>query len=250
MPDLTIKPNAGSGNKVIIQDQAGAAVLTTADSGATLGNSTQDNITRLGTVTTGTYNATIGSTATNNLAGGLRLITTATNTSGSVGSFYLADIFSATYMWYEIHLICWPSTDGGQLYCYPGGTAGSTFSQQASGKIDGSLTRHYTGNTTDTMDNNTGNDFWQMKYSDRNQEDHARHAKLIFHDPYSTGTRTQLWGHMIWGHGSNTTQSLFGTFGGSIRDAGRTCGLKFNYHTGNISYKVAVYGQVGSAVGI
>ena len=33
MPDLTIKPNAGHGNKVIIQDQAGAAVLTTADSG-------------------------------------------------------------------------------------------------------------------------------------------------------------------------------------------------------------------------
>ena len=33
MPDLTIKPNSGSGNKVIIQDQAGAAVLTTADSG-------------------------------------------------------------------------------------------------------------------------------------------------------------------------------------------------------------------------
>ena len=58
MPDLTIKPNAGSGNKVIIQDQAGAAVLTTADSGATLGNSTQDNITRLGTVTTGNLSNT------------------------------------------------------------------------------------------------------------------------------------------------------------------------------------------------
>ena len=38
MPDLTIKPNAGSGNKVIIQDQAGTPVLTTADSGATLAN--------------------------------------------------------------------------------------------------------------------------------------------------------------------------------------------------------------------
>ena len=35
MPDLTIKPNAGSGNKVIIQDQAGGAVMTTADSGIT-----------------------------------------------------------------------------------------------------------------------------------------------------------------------------------------------------------------------
>ena len=64
MPDLTIKPNAGSGNKVILQDQAGGVVLTTADSGATLGNSTQDNITRLGTVTTGTMNNTIGSSAT------------------------------------------------------------------------------------------------------------------------------------------------------------------------------------------
>ncbi len=38
MPDLTIKPNAGSGNKLIFQDQAGGAVLTTADSGATIAN--------------------------------------------------------------------------------------------------------------------------------------------------------------------------------------------------------------------
>ena len=53
MPDLIIKPTATSGNKLILQDQAGGAVLTTADSGATLGNSTQDNITRLGTVTAG-----------------------------------------------------------------------------------------------------------------------------------------------------------------------------------------------------
>ena len=38
MPDLIIKPAAQSGNKVIIQDQAGAAVLTTSDSGADLTN--------------------------------------------------------------------------------------------------------------------------------------------------------------------------------------------------------------------
>jgi hypothetical protein len=54
MPDLIIKPENTSGNKLILKDQAGGAVLTTSDSGATLGNSTQDNITRLGTVTTGT----------------------------------------------------------------------------------------------------------------------------------------------------------------------------------------------------
>ena len=40
MPDLIIKPAAQSGNKVIIQDQAGGAVLTTADSGATIANAT------------------------------------------------------------------------------------------------------------------------------------------------------------------------------------------------------------------
>jgi len=36
MSDLLIKPEAGSGNKLILQDQAGNAVLTTADSGVTL----------------------------------------------------------------------------------------------------------------------------------------------------------------------------------------------------------------------
>ena len=34
MPDLIIKPQATSGNKVILQDQAGGAVLTTLDAGA------------------------------------------------------------------------------------------------------------------------------------------------------------------------------------------------------------------------
>tara|TARA_Y100000590_G_scaffold190629_1_gene216967 strand:+ start:1251 stop:1868 length:618 start_codon:yes stop_codon:yes gene_type:complete len=40
MADLIIKPQNISGDKVIIQDQAGGAVLTTADSGATIANST------------------------------------------------------------------------------------------------------------------------------------------------------------------------------------------------------------------
>ena len=62
MANLIIKPQNTSGDKVIKQDQAGNPVLTTADSGATLGNSTQDNITRLGTVTSGSI---AGGTITN-----------------------------------------------------------------------------------------------------------------------------------------------------------------------------------------
>ena len=40
MPDLIIKPKNQSGNKLILQDQAGGAVLTTADSGATIADAT------------------------------------------------------------------------------------------------------------------------------------------------------------------------------------------------------------------
>ena len=38
MPDLTIKPVAAAGNKLILQDQAGGSVLTTGDSGVTAGS--------------------------------------------------------------------------------------------------------------------------------------------------------------------------------------------------------------------
>ena len=40
MADLIIKPNAATGDKLILQDRAGGAVLTTADSGATIANAT------------------------------------------------------------------------------------------------------------------------------------------------------------------------------------------------------------------
>jgi hypothetical protein len=67
MPDLIIKPAAQSGNKVIIQDQAGGAVITTADSGATIANATLTSPTlnsptlvtpALGTVTSGNLSNT------------------------------------------------------------------------------------------------------------------------------------------------------------------------------------------------
>ena len=40
MADLIIKPATGDGNKLILQDKAGGAVLTTADSGATVSGAT------------------------------------------------------------------------------------------------------------------------------------------------------------------------------------------------------------------
>jgi hypothetical protein len=40
MANLVIRPASGTGNKVVVQDQAGGAVITTADSGATIANAT------------------------------------------------------------------------------------------------------------------------------------------------------------------------------------------------------------------
>ncbi len=58
MPDLIIKPNSATGNKLILQDQAGNAVLTTDDSaGAALGgNLTVSGLSTLtgNTIVTGT----------------------------------------------------------------------------------------------------------------------------------------------------------------------------------------------------
>jgi len=64
MADLLIKPLTGAGNTVTIQDQAGGAILTSADSGATLADGVQDNITRLGTVTTGNVDGAISDITT------------------------------------------------------------------------------------------------------------------------------------------------------------------------------------------
>ena len=53
MPDLTIKPVAAAGNKLILQDQAGGAVLTTGDSGATFSGG------NIGTATAGTLGSSV-----------------------------------------------------------------------------------------------------------------------------------------------------------------------------------------------
>ncbi len=62
MADLIIKPEATSGNKLILKDQAGGAVLTTTDSGATIA----DGI-ALGTPASGVLTNATGLVATTGL---------------------------------------------------------------------------------------------------------------------------------------------------------------------------------------
>ena len=84
MPDLTIKPNAGSGNKIIIQDQAGAAVLTTADSGATLANATLNS-------------PTLVTPALGTPASGVMTNMTGTLTNATFPAGHVVRVYSRTY---------------------------------------------------------------------------------------------------------------------------------------------------------
>ena len=72
MVDLVIRPTIGAGNKIIIQDQAGQPVLTTADSGATLNNVTGI----LSEITPGTSGNLLTSDGTNWTSGDARALGT------------------------------------------------------------------------------------------------------------------------------------------------------------------------------
>ena len=54
MADFIIKPVAAAGNKLILEDLAGGAVVTTSDSGATITSTTLNSPTLAGTVTSAT----------------------------------------------------------------------------------------------------------------------------------------------------------------------------------------------------
>ena len=69
MANLIIKPATGDGNKLILQDKAGGAVLTTADSGATIANATLNSPTMvtpaLGTPASGVVTNLTGALGSN-----------------------------------------------------------------------------------------------------------------------------------------------------------------------------------------
>ena len=74
MADLIIKPNSATGDKLILQDRAGGAVMTTADSGATIANATLNSPTlvtpALGTPASGVMTNMTGTPSAINLANG------------------------------------------------------------------------------------------------------------------------------------------------------------------------------------
>ena len=89
MVDLVIRPTIGAGNKIIIQDQAGQPVLTTADSGGALNNVTGT----LSEITPGTSGNLLTSDGTNwtSVALDSDLTTIAGLTPGTSGNLLTSD---------------------------------------------------------------------------------------------------------------------------------------------------------------
>ena len=127
MGNLIIKGKGGAGNKLILQDQAGAAVLTTADSGATLANGLAMGTPASVTLTNATFptghiigvqNAvmrgtqSIGTSLIDVTDGTTALSVTSTNTNAT--KFYIvAMVYCGTDNDVGTHFELWTEIDGG-----------------------------------------------------------------------------------------------------------------------------------------
>ena len=131
MANLIIKPQNTSGDKVIIQDQAGVAVLTTADSGATIANATLNSPTMvtpaLGTPASGVVTNLSGVLPVG-VTGGSGLTALASNPTVTLGS-------NATFPAGHVLQIKFTSGTGNQnstgSYVSPIGTAYIQITKQA-----------------------------------------------------------------------------------------------------------------------
>jgi hypothetical protein len=95
MADLIIKTATGDGNKLILQDKAGGAVLTTADSGATIANATIPTITGDVTITGDLVPSTPLSHRNMVINGGMNVAQRATSvTSTNSTSYHTVDRFN------------------------------------------------------------------------------------------------------------------------------------------------------------
>ena len=95
MANMIMRPATGSGNKIIIQDQAGAAVLTTADSGATINDGV---ILPAGTISGYTRTITTPTATQGNATSNVTLTGSSIAYTPTAGASYVVYEYSAYYM--------------------------------------------------------------------------------------------------------------------------------------------------------
>jgi len=219
MANLLIKPTTGSGNKVIIQDQDGGDILTSADSGATIANATlASDVTGgpqswYGWVLLETQTAsdvsekTIGSTST-------------------ITSTYDDYMIVTSFRNHTASTIIFQLTIGGSVL-------GSAYKTVSHGTDSSATTTNVTSGGYNFGFINSGSPANNNAY-DRTD------FKMYFSNPLST-----VYQHKVWGIASYTTSN------GYIRNAqfstrhdttGVLSAVKFYSQSGNISGTFKLYG--------
>ena len=105
MPDLIIKPTNTSGNKLILKDQAGGAVLTTADSGADYVGTTKGTIDSTATFPSGML---VQSKVLFTETGGSSIANDTTSYASVVGGSFTTKLASSASMiriWWETNQV-------------------------------------------------------------------------------------------------------------------------------------------------
>jgi len=103
--------------------QAGSGLDASDITSGTLGNTVQDNITRLGVVTSGTFNNVIGSSATVPASVGSSLVLVksvqgfAVNTTNDTSNGYVPDCFTSSYRDYWVFITGQIGTNEANLNC-------------------------------------------------------------------------------------------------------------------------------------
>ena len=136
MANMIIRPAAGTGNKVIVQDQAGGAVLTTADSGATLTAPTIANMANCtfpaGTITGYTRTSYTPSATQGNSTSNVTLTGSSVSYTPTTGASFVVYEYSAYLMGvgqYTLQL----------LHCKKNGSLVSGTNWQMNYRTDGSF---------------------------------------------------------------------------------------------------------------
>ena len=124
MANMIIRPATRTGNKVIVQDQAGAAVLTTADSGAAI----ESNVTNNAGVATGTIASAVTFPAGHVLEQKMVSITSGTEQSSGFSNLQLGSTITFSSVGAGETIVTWAF--GGSFSCKHSNRA--TMSSQAS----------------------------------------------------------------------------------------------------------------------
>jgi len=237
MGNLIIKGKGGAGNKLILQDQAGAAVLTTADSGATFSGG------NIGTVTAGTLAS--GVTGGSGLDGRswVKLQETVASNDATI-TMGSSSIFSSTYDLYIITITgLKPVTAGTDLrakYYLGGSLIGSNYRWSNIAHVY--ATELYRSEASEAYISIAGSINTGLESSN----DICLNGEIYVYDPSNTDLLTQIKGHLF--HFNNSNQPQLVHVGGTNNSGSGAAepaltGLQFYMSSGNINAgKFIVYG--------